>query len=117
MRHMKMALLAALTVSTATLMQATATQAANATPFYRTFSGYTYPGNPGGLASCDAYGDYLVSQYGYTTYDCILNMPDAGMYGLYMITIPCYPECGANVGRTGEDGNAVLAQRAADFRI
>lgn len=87
MRHPKLALAAVLAASMTVLMPAAAAHATSREPSYRMFSGYTYPGNPGGLAACEAYGTYLEESGGWNDFFCILNMPDPGMYGLYMAYI------------------------------
>jgi hypothetical protein len=96
MRHPKLALLAALTASIAFVSPVAAQakihpQAIH--PNYAIYTGYTYPGNALGLAACNADGPIEVNYYSGNDWQCRLGQPDAGLYGLYVIVLPCYP-CG-----------------------
>jgi hypothetical protein len=101
MRHPKLALLAALAALMALLSPAAAQAATHhgthgtIHPDYATFTGYTYPDTALGLTACNADGQYILDNSGgnYQDWRCELNNPDAGLYGLYMVTYLCYP-CG-----------------------
>ena len=49
------------------------------------FTGYTYPDTAAGLAACTAKG-VSYEQQGVGSWSCWLGNPDAGLYGLWVLT-------------------------------